>query len=138
MSGSPRDAELEDRWTSMVSSNNTWADGLIIGTQARILSSLDHLKVAKSSIHIYEDSDMFRGGYGEVYEARLDGYPLPVAVKELRPAGSQRQRLRVEIVSLLSRLTIDAERYAISLSFASCESGRIWTTQTLYPLSDSI
>lgn len=68
-------------------------------TQARILSSLNHLRVPTTSVHIDDDADLSRGGYGEVYKARLDGFLLPVAVKELRAPGNKKQWLRVEMVS---------------------------------------
>lgn len=43
-------------------------------------------------------SDVAGGSYGVVRRARLDGYPLPVAVKELRQAQSGKEQFRVELV----------------------------------------
>lgn len=59
---------------------------------------MDNKRVLKTSVHIDEDSDMAQGSYGQVRRATLDGYDLPVAVKELRPAGTNEKRLRLEIV----------------------------------------
>lgn len=60
-------------------------------------------QVAEDKISIMPDATMIRGGFGEVRRGRL-GNSAVVAVKEIRLAGDQSQRLRGLVVSYTGSL----------------------------------
>lgn len=105
------------------------ADGV---SKASTLLSVETKRTQRDAVHIDEESDMARGSYGDVRRATLKGLPRPVAVKELRPAGTKRERLRVEIVSTMCLRLMDTSliyTFHPRLSLASFASGLISTTR---------
>lgn len=60
-------------------------------------------QINRTSVEIPPETQLICGGYGNVRRVKLhreDGPSLDVALKELRPAGDEKQCLRVAVVSL--------------------------------------
>lgn len=74
---------------------------------------MEQKRVDPLAVHIDETCDVARGSYGEVRRATLDGHAAPVAVKELRPLGNAKQRIRMEIVG--ARIAVNRPRRSLVL-----------------------
>lgn len=114
--------------------------------QRETVESVSHLRIDPSKIKIKQDSKMMSGGFGDVRQGKLrqglfGGPSVLVAVKTLRTAGDQSQRLRVAIVSGFAREFFEG-RHALTffdrLWLVSSGSGPIWTTLTYRRFWDSI
>ncbi|KAG8989475.1 general transcription repressor, partial [Tulasnella sp. 427] len=69
------------------------------------LSELNHLKITPDRLTVVQEADSMCGGSADVHCAKLsaDGSAagVVVAVKQLRPAGTKLQRLRIAIANVL-------------------------------------
>ena len=67
------------------------------------LTSIQHLNTSSHRLSDITDCTVASGGYGDIRVARLrepSGVSIKVAIKKLRPSGSQTQQLRVVVVGV--------------------------------------
>lgn len=96
---------------------------LTFASQTTTIASLSHYQIQRSAIRVSAKSQLVAGGFGDIQQAllRRAGRPsIKVAVKKLRPAGTDYQRLRVAVASLCSCSPVDAHLNMGDFSSGAC------------------